>query len=124
MSNSAKQNTEALFTILPERLKGLSRMAAEAEHVDDGHLIEFRSLKVRSILNRSISKRLPWLAYSINPYRGCEFGCRYCYARYTHEFLAPSPPPARPDAVGPASIDAAMPDETEGAPLGRTDFHD
>ena len=25
--------------------------------------------------------------YTINPYRGCEFGCRYCYARYTHEFM-------------------------------------
>src|SRR5208337_4189717 len=22
-----------------------------------------------------------------NPYRGCEFGCKYCYARYTHEFM-------------------------------------
>jgi DNA repair photolyase len=25
--------------------------------------------------------------WSINPYRGCEFGCKYCYARYTHEFM-------------------------------------
>jgi len=65
-------------------------MAAEAEHADDGHLVEFRTLQVRSVLNRSVSKRLLWLAYSINPYRGCEFGCRYCYARYTHEFLAPN----------------------------------
>jgi DNA repair photolyase len=24
---------------------------------------------------------------TINPYRGCEFGCRYCYARYTHQWL-------------------------------------
>ncbi|HEY0702901.1 MAG TPA: radical SAM protein [Candidatus Acidoferrales bacterium] len=23
----------------------------------------------------------------MNPYRGCEFGCHYCYARYTHEFM-------------------------------------
>jgi DNA repair photolyase len=23
----------------------------------------------------------------MNPYRGCEFGCRYCYARYTHEYM-------------------------------------
>jgi DNA repair photolyase len=64
-------------------------MAAEAEHADDGHLIEFKTLEVRSILNRSISKRQLSLAYSINPYRGCEFGCKYCYARYTHEFMAP-----------------------------------
>jgi DNA repair photolyase len=26
-------------------------------------------------------------AWTINPYRGCEFGCKYCYARYTHEFM-------------------------------------
>ena len=25
--------------------------------------------------------------WTINPYRGCEFGCQYCYARYTHEFM-------------------------------------
>ena len=79
-----------LFPILPRQLTGLARMASEAEHADDGHLVEFRTLKVRSVLNRTVSKRLAWLAYSINPYRGCEFGCRYCYARYTHEFLAPN----------------------------------
>jgi DNA repair photolyase len=25
--------------------------------------------------------------WTINPYRGCEIGCKYCYARYTHEFM-------------------------------------
>jgi DNA repair photolyase len=44
---------------------------------------------VRSILNRNVSRRTSWIAYSINPYRGCEFGCKYCFARYTHEFLQP-----------------------------------
>jgi DNA repair photolyase len=41
----------------------------------------------RSLLNRTVSKRMPWMDWTINPYRGCEFGCRYCYARYTHEFM-------------------------------------
>ena len=27
------------------------------------------------------------IVWTINPYRGCEFGCKYCYARYTHEFM-------------------------------------
>lgn len=80
-----------LFPILRPALHGLSRMASEAEHVENGHLVEFRVIESKSILNRSVSKRQLSLAYSINPYRGCEFGCRYCYARYTHEFLAPRP---------------------------------
>jgi DNA repair photolyase len=67
----------------------MARLAAEAEHADDGHLIEFKTMEARSILNKSVSRRGLWMAYSINPYRGCEFGCKYCYARYTHEFLQP-----------------------------------
>ena len=82
-------NTE-LFPIFQPRPTGLARLAAQAEHADDGHLVEFRKMEVRSVLNKSVSKRQLSLAYSINPYRGCEFGCRYCYARYTHEFLAPN----------------------------------
>jgi DNA repair photolyase len=85
----AKINSAELFPILPQQPTGIARMAAEAQHADDGHLIEFRALEVRSILNKSVSKRRLSLAYSINPYRGCEFGCKYCYARYTHEFMAP-----------------------------------
>ena len=85
----AKIDTASLFTILPEPLTGIARLAAAAKHADEGHLIEFKALEVRSILNKSVSKRMLSLAYSINPYRGCEFGCKYCYARYTHEFMAP-----------------------------------
>jgi DNA repair photolyase len=62
-------------------------MAADAVEVDQGHLVEFRSLPVRSILNRIVSRRGLRFAWGINPYRGCEFACRYCYARYTHEFM-------------------------------------
>ncbi len=90
-----KANTDCkggaeLFPILGARpSRGLSRLAEQSELAGDGHRVEFRSLETRSILNRSESKRGLSLAYSINPYRGCEFGCKYCYARYTHEFLAP-----------------------------------
>jgi DNA repair photolyase len=83
----AKTNSAPLFPILPQQPTGIARLAAEAEHADDGHMIEFKTLKVRSIFNRTVSKRQLRFSYSINPYRGCEFGCRYCYARYTHEFM-------------------------------------
>jgi DNA repair photolyase len=73
------------------RLSGLARLAAAATHAADGHLITFRALQTRSLLNKSTSKRGLSFGYSINPYRGCEFACRYCYARYTHEFLQPGP---------------------------------
>ncbi len=79
-----------LFPILsnPDRpRRGVARLAEEAEPCGAGHLIEFRSLRVRSMLNRSVARRKLRFAWSINPYRGCEFACRYCYARYTHEFM-------------------------------------
>jgi DNA repair photolyase len=79
----------SLFPFLPQAPSGLARLAAEASHVAHGHNVEFRAMEVRSILNKSVSRRQLSLAWSINPYRGCEFACRYCYARYTHEFLAP-----------------------------------
>lgn len=40
----------------------------------------------RSILAKNESPDVGF-TYSINPYRGCEHGCIYCYARPSHEFL-------------------------------------
>jgi DNA repair photolyase len=42
-------------------------------------------------LNKTVSRRGLPFTHAINPYRGCEFACRYCYARYTHEFLEMQP---------------------------------
>ena len=53
--------------------------------------VEFVEMPVKQILNRCPNPRLPF-RWTINPYRGCEFGCLYCYARYTHEFLALNDP--------------------------------
>ena len=39
-----------------------------------------------TIITRNESPDVPFEA-SINPYRGCEHGCIYCYARPTHEYL-------------------------------------
>ena len=43
----------------------------------------------RSIVARNDSPDLGFEA-SVNPYRGCEHGCTYCYARPTHEYLGMS----------------------------------
>ncbi len=48
--------------------------------------MEYFTLPVRSLLNRCTVARMPF-TWTINPYRGCEFACKYCYARYTHEFM-------------------------------------
>lgn len=65
---------------------GIARLAAEGEHIRDGHEVEFFTLQARSILNRCNVPRMPF-SWTVNPYRGCEFACKYCYARYTHEFM-------------------------------------
>ena len=40
----------------------------------------------KSIVSENRSPDIPF-RYSLNPYRGCEHGCPYCYARPTHEYL-------------------------------------
>ena len=69
------------------RLVGIARLAAEGESIREGHNVEYFTLPTKSLLNRCVSKRQMPFTWTINPYRGCEFGCRYCYARYTHEFM-------------------------------------
>src|SRR5271168_497568 len=94
MAKTVDANLE-LFPILPSfpaldsesALTGIARLAAESSPAGEGHNLEVRSLGVRSVLNRSVSRRGLSFAWTINPYRGCEFACRYCYARYTHEFM-------------------------------------
>lgn len=44
----------------------------------------------RSIITRNASPDIPF-DRSINPYRGCEHGCIYCFARPTHSYLGLSP---------------------------------
>jgi DNA repair photolyase len=67
-------------------LIGIANMAAEGESMRQGHLVEYFTLESRSLLSRCTLSRVPF-AWTINPYRGCEFACKYCYARYTHEFM-------------------------------------
>ncbi len=68
------------------QLVGIARLAAEGESIAEGHNVDYISLENRSVLTRCNSPRVPF-AWQINPFRGCEFACKYCYARYTHEFM-------------------------------------
>lgn len=43
----------------------------------------------QSIVSENKSPDIPF-RFSLNPYRGCEHGCAYCYARPTHEYLGMS----------------------------------
>ena len=56
--------------------------------VSDGRRLDLEGLPTRSALVRQKPTRGGrWFDWSANPYRGCEFGCGYCYARYSHEYL-------------------------------------
>jgi DNA repair photolyase len=66
-------------------LVGIARLAAESEVLESKRVVRYFEIGCRSVLNRT-RPGMPF-AWSLNPYRGCEFGCRYCYARYTHEFM-------------------------------------
>ena len=52
--------------------------------------VTFVGTQARTIVNRVSGTRLSGF-FSVNPYRGCEHACAYCYARYTHEFLDRKP---------------------------------
>jgi DNA repair photolyase len=67
------------------------RLAYELEPESDGEdgpapATEFFRDHSRSVIARNNSPDVGFEA-SVNPYRGCEHGCIYCYARPTHEYL-------------------------------------
>src|ERR1044071_4297067 len=64
---------------------GIAKLAAESSLLDEKSQVEYFEIQARSILNRT-KPTMPF-TWTLNPYRGCEFGCKYCYARYTHEFM-------------------------------------
>jgi DNA repair photolyase len=70
------------------------RFQKSATHRDPGEesapTTEFFRDNARSILASNDSPDIPF-RLSVNPYRGCEHGCVYCYARPTHEYLDLSP---------------------------------
>jgi len=82
----------------PERGRGTSinpanRFQPVTFEQDDEYESEAGKAKMKflkddseTILSKNDSPDIPF-TYSLNPYRGCEHGCMYCYARPTHEYL-------------------------------------
>lgn len=65
--------------------------AAEASNSSNARLRTIVTHETaRTILSRNSSPDLPFNV-SLNPYRGCEHGCVYCFARPTHSYLGLSP---------------------------------
>jgi DNA repair photolyase len=69
----------------PPGLVGIARLAAQSELLETKRVVRYFEIQSKSLLNRT-RPGMPF-EWSLNPYRGCEFGCQYCYARYTHEFM-------------------------------------
>jgi DNA repair photolyase len=67
-------------------LVGIARLAAESDLLEAKRKVRYFDLPTRALIGRASGREMPF-EWTVNPYRGCEFGCKYCYARYTHEFM-------------------------------------
>jgi DNA repair photolyase len=57
-----------------------------AEVVRERGGVRYHELAARSLVGRCTSPNVPF-DWTVNPFRGCAMGCRYCYAAYTHSYL-------------------------------------
>lgn len=97
----SREGSLCLFPDVAERSRGAvgregaqsPPAAAEASAPAGSERVQFRPLACSTVLNENANRALPF-RWTINPYRGCEFGCSYCFARYTHAYLGNNDPGA------------------------------
>ncbi len=70
----------------PNRFDAIHLIPEPHESEDSRPPTELINDSSKSIITRNDSPDVGF-EYSLNPYRGCEHGCVYCYARPTHEYL-------------------------------------
>jgi DNA repair photolyase len=70
----------------PQQLVGIARLAAASPTIETKQRVEYLELETRHFIGRASGSKMRFI-WTVNPYRGCEFGCKYCYARYAHEFM-------------------------------------
>ncbi len=68
------------------QLVGIAKAAQAATLLEAKRTVTYSHLATGKWINRVAGSRHSF-DWSINPYRGCEMACQYCYARYTHEFM-------------------------------------
>lgn len=84
-ARGAASNPKNRFEKL-EYIETFDDRTAEEIAEADVRRTEFLRDDSQSIITYNNSPDIPFSA-SLNPYRGCEHGCAYCYARPTHEYL-------------------------------------
>jgi DNA repair photolyase len=85
---ASKSNTSSRYDA--QALEGFDDGWTEDEDAPRRRETALISENAKSIISRNDSPDIGF-DRSINPYRGCEHGCIYCYARPTHAFLGHSP---------------------------------